>query len=693
MFALVLGGRKKSRIGTKRVCVCATVGDAVHKVYVLLCLVVFCRMQDPAANKWLSVWPVANNLALMQSFHGVFVFALRYACDVQSGEEDDLGAALHVSDDELMGSLAKEAWHRRERRRELRALIWVELGSSHFLLCVFSFVGGLVMHLHFLFFKSAQTSKYGSERGLIFDLCSGASESPVQKVLAALWALLNTSTAWSPLESVFGAFQTWPPERQSIAKEVVQISIAEVTRRVSQPLSRPPFTYWTRISDPRRSVEERRQSAVELFEADERTLDGSSVKLRRRTKNPEALMAPFWQAFIFHAMNKVPLASAIVECLFAHFKQWQMASAKPMAPALLSAKHLLHESQKILERKQQRETPISPTVGTRPKKKQSLRPAWIMKTGDCSKRNARHEYMSEFVRNRPAGQQTQDAFRAASQGWKHARADRVVKRGFSARAKRNNMLGRAQKTAAIINEGLGVRDDDGTALWGRKCGKYPLLTDDIRGLLTKVGGMSAESLRWSEVAGTVVDPSLNFPGTVRYRPVREASLLAVGIAAQSGINEIVLALKVVLGAKGLETSRSKKRIPFTKLLCIVDHSSRTSTFIMPSSVQKTPTFECWFLRYAPIGTDILWHQTQPPFVAVAVANAGVTSSAAIGIEVREQGPGPYTYHLVHVEHKCGADDPRGALHIIDRGEPIDLDKLSADQREKAFHDGDNVQGF
>ena len=129
---------------------------------------------------------------------------------------------------------------------------------------------------------------------------------------------------------------------------------------------------------------------------------------------------------MFHTMNKVPLASAIIECLFAHFKQWQMPSPKPMAPALLSAKHVLHESQRIVERKQQRETPISPTVGTTPKKKQSLRPAWIIKTGDCSKRNARREYVSDFLRNRPVGQHTQHAFRAASQAWKDARTDRGV---------------------------------------------------------------------------------------------------------------------------------------------------------------------------------------------------------------------------------------------------------------------------
>ena len=74
---------------------------------------------------------------------------------------------------------------------------------------------------------------------------------------------------------------------------------------------------------------------------------------------------------------------------------------------------------------------------------------------------------------------------------------RVVARGFSARAKRNNMLGRGHNHAAIIKLGLGVRDSGGAALWGRQCGKYPLRTDDIRGLVAKVGGMKSESLRWS----------------------------------------------------------------------------------------------------------------------------------------------------------------------------------------------------
>ena len=149
-------------------------------------------------------------------------------------------------------------------------MAWAELGDAHFLLGVFSFVGGLMMHLHFLFFRSGKTSAYGTERGLIFDLCSTATESPVQKVIAQLWALFTHCTAWAPLESIFGPFQTWRLE--SIAKEVVHIEIAEVTRRVAEPLARPPFTHWTAMSDPRRSVNARRQSSVEFFDADENTL-------------------------------------------------------------------------------------------------------------------------------------------------------------------------------------------------------------------------------------------------------------------------------------------------------------------------------------------------------------------------------------------------------------------------------------
>ena len=169
-------------------------------------------------------------------------------------------------------------------------------------------------------------------------------------MLAQSWALLTDCTAWAPLESIFGPFQTWRLERQSIAKEVVHIEIAEVTRRVAEPLARPPFTHWTAMSDPRRSVDARRQSSVEFFDADEKTLDSAFLKLRRRTKNPEACLAPFWQAFMFHTMNKVPLSSACVECLFAHFKQWQIPSQKPLSPALVCSKHVLHESGRILDR-------------------------------------------------------------------------------------------------------------------------------------------------------------------------------------------------------------------------------------------------------------------------------------------------------------------------------------------------------
>ena len=268
-----------------------------------------------------------KSLSTSASLSWLVVFSVRFACSVQDAEQDDLGDATAISDDELLGSLSKAAWHRRERRRELKALAWAELASSSFLLAIFSCIGGHVMRLHFIFFKKGQTSSYGDERGLIFDLC-GAS-SPVEVVLEELWRLLEDSVAWAPLESLFGLWDTWPADRKCIAKEIVYISIAEVTRRVAEPLRQPPFAQWTRICDPQTAYEKRLQVAVDLFAMHERCLDGASVKLRRTAKRAEVLMCPFWQKFMFHTMNKVPLSSACVECLFANFKQWQMPSLKP----------------------------------------------------------------------------------------------------------------------------------------------------------------------------------------------------------------------------------------------------------------------------------------------------------------------------------------------------------------------------
>ena len=174
----------------------------------------------PAENKWLSVWPVNQSIGIMMCFHYVFLFALRYACQVQGTEVED---AVAITDDSvLVGAPTKDAWHRMERNRELRALAWAERLNSKFASALYSFLGEKCMRNHYKLFKHAQQSPYGNEQSLIFDLCSPSSF--IQKSIDELTDLLHSSDAWGPMISLFGPFDqrcsTWKPMAVQCARSL-----------------------------------------------------------------------------------------------------------------------------------------------------------------------------------------------------------------------------------------------------------------------------------------------------------------------------------------------------------------------------------------------------------------------------------------------------------------------------------------
>ena len=198
--------------------------EAVHEATRLLEVAGFEIVGDPAENKWLSVWPVNQTLGMMQSFHFVFLFALRYACGVQGNEVED--AAMRRHEDETVGVLSSDAWHKLERRRELRALSWAEERSSAFSVALFSFIGEKCIRHHFRFFKHAQQSPFGDDESIIFALCR--PNNFIQKSVDELWGLLESDDDWKPVATLFGAFASWAPKWRLMAVECVKCLIGVV---------------------------------------------------------------------------------------------------------------------------------------------------------------------------------------------------------------------------------------------------------------------------------------------------------------------------------------------------------------------------------------------------------------------------------------------------------------------------------
>ena len=104
---------------------------------------------DPASNKWLTVWQFLNQVLLMMSFGTLLTSAWRRASNVEPNEEDDVDS--EISEGELLGMDSSKTWHKRERRRDLKGLGWIEKRTTLFKICLFMWVAGKVMQLHSCF--------------------------------------------------------------------------------------------------------------------------------------------------------------------------------------------------------------------------------------------------------------------------------------------------------------------------------------------------------------------------------------------------------------------------------------------------------------------------------------------------------------------------------------------------------------
>lgn len=176
----------------------------------------------------------------------------------------------------------------------------------------------------------------------------------------------------------------------------------ELEKRIVDPSQAAPWKYWVPLADPEKSEQEKRDVGRALFDADERTLDSASVRLRRRARCAEALLEPQYQRLLFNGVNKIVLSTASIECLFGQYGQWLHKSPKPLGLSLLAAKHLTHQFSAGGERKRKR-LEGEPDDGKAKKRRCTeglARPAWVFRSGEQGRRNARHAYIGKVVGSR-----------------------------------------------------------------------------------------------------------------------------------------------------------------------------------------------------------------------------------------------------------------------------------------------------
>lgn len=640
----------------------------------------FHNAPEPAANKWLSVWPILNNIGAMQAFHGIFIFALRYACDVATGEMDSLGDPADVTEDELVGApLSSAAWHRRERRRDLKALAWAESRSGHFLVALFCFLAAPVMVLHYKFFKHATSSPYGNDRSILFDLSS--EHSPTKDVLRKLASFLSDTATWQPLEAIFGPVSRWDPDRRKLSRELTEQLIGEVQRRVQEPFEKMPYLkYLPPIADPSKDEASRLAAAHVLFAADERGLDKACLKLRRRAGVPGTLLEPFWRCFLFHAMNKIPVASALVELMFGAFTNWLRKCLKPIHVSLLAAKQCNHSALQALQQKRVRAAapqavPVAER-GSEPRKRHRPRPVWILKRGDCARRNGFHLFTRKHILLRQQGETQHDALRASLAQWKALPPAEKLRWGL--RAQKEN---KASAMGKIVDIQSAAVNEHGPSPWGIADGcTYPISPIDIVEVFNEKAGVATRSDSWRSAMNIVVGRCETFPNVVKYRKIIPFPLLAMDEHKQKAVLQVIRALQIIFGARGLGASRHRTHTSITRALCIQEATCGKSTLIVPCSLQKNPAFKLWSMRWRVAGNAENWSTEELPY-DVVLASFVATTELQLAAEVVEQGFGPYAYRFAEVDDSVGK--PLTSMIVRALGPPIDLGKLEDEQREQA----------
>ena len=132
---------------------------------------------------------------------------------------------------------------------------------------------------------------------------------------------------WQPIERVFGEFASWPSTWRELARGMVLTALGEVKRRLADTFDRPPYNFLVPLVSPASSPAVRRKSADAFMGVWDAQLDACSRKIRTWAGSQgcpavDFLLSPLCQDFLFNALNKIPVSSAIVECLFAAFNAW-----------------------------------------------------------------------------------------------------------------------------------------------------------------------------------------------------------------------------------------------------------------------------------------------------------------------------------------------------------------------------------
>jgi len=299
-----------------------------------------------------------------------------------------------------------------------------------------------------------------------------------------------------------------------------------------------------------------------------------------------------------------------------------------------------------------------------------------MKSGDCGQRTSRHEFIGDAIRDRPVGTQSRDAFRTAVQTWRIANARSKAKARNIAKA--SNCRTKMLKLSSVL--GANRVATDAASLWDVSRGSpYGLHPADVRQALRETRGIQRRAGEWHEAGSLVVKPDESFPSVVTYCRKLHPSLIGLAHETQERVNNVVDALRVLLGTRGID-------IDIAEPLLIGEAGSGRHRVVKPCSVAKSPEFALECAAYLLAGQESPWMLMAEMIcpLGLVVQHGVVLSATALALSLVALGPGPYEFHRLSLAREVrAADAVPGALHIEAIGVRLDIEDVRKTHLAKA----------
>jgi len=315
--------------------------QSVKRTQVALRKTVIRRVETPALNRWLQVFPVVCFFALLLSIHGLFVAAwLRTVGEnMEYVGEDSEGESLGAPVDATAAQRKKEGKRKKKAHRFLASEF--TLNTLFLWLCVCA----PVMQIHYKLFKASSNLSGMDGSRIVYELTDFAKSLPV-KVMKLLASALDVTTAehrqvFALLIALLGPFARWPQKLQEQARVCLLIVISQLWRRLVWPFTQWPMRL-ARLVDPDTSEEERQRIADEFFAIPLCCLDFFfSQKLRQMLTGAVDLLSARVLRFLRAVFSRMLVATTHLENSFAHMRTDLVKALRAPNATSIFANHAL----------------------------------------------------------------------------------------------------------------------------------------------------------------------------------------------------------------------------------------------------------------------------------------------------------------------------------------------------------------